>query len=111
MIELDGFITKGQEHMVCELHRSIFKLKKASQSWNIRFDQAIKYFVIEQNTNEPCLYKKFEQSVVMFLILYVHNILLIENNVGALSTIKSWFANHFDIKDLGETSYILGIKL
>ena len=46
-----------------------------------------------------------------FLILYVDNILLIGNNVAALSIVKVWLANTFDMKDLGEASYILGIKL
>ena len=49
--------------------------------------------------------------MVMFLILYVDDILLIGNDVGALSTIKILLANYFDMKDLGEASYILGIKL
>ena len=48
--------------------------------------------------------------MVIFLILYVDDILLIGNDVGALSTIKIWLANYFDMKDLGEASYILGIK-
>ena len=48
--------------------------------------------------------------MVMFLILYVDDILLIGNDVGALSTIKILLANYFDMKDLGEASYILGIK-
>ena len=47
----------------------------------------------------------------MFLILYVDDILLIGNDVGQLSTIKIGLANHFDMKDFGEASYILGIKL
>ena len=45
----------------------------------------------------------------MFLILYVDNILLIWNDIEALSTIKILMSNHFDM-DLGEDSYILGIK-
>ena len=63
-----GFIGKGQERMVCKLYKSIFRLKQASRSSNIHFDQAIKYFFIEQNTNEPCVYKKCKRSVVIFLI-------------------------------------------
>ena len=49
--------------------------------------------------------------MVLFLVLYVDDILLIGNEVGMWSTIKVWLANTFDIKDLGEASYILGIKL
>ena len=48
---------------------------------------------------------------MMFLILYVGDILLIRNNVGALSTIKIWLKNYFEMKILGEINYILGIKL
>ncbi|KAH9697148.1 hypothetical protein KPL71_023495 [Citrus sinensis] len=111
MQQPDGFIQKGQEHMVCKLQRSIYGLKQASRSWNIRFDQAIKSFGFIQNIDEPCVYKKIQEKSVSFLILYVDDILLIGNDIGVLTTIKSWLAKQFDMKDLGEASYILGIKL
>ena len=46
-----------------------------------------------------------------FLVLYIDDILLIRNDVAALSTTKVWLASSFDMKDLGEVSYILGIEL
>ena len=46
-----------------------------------------------------------------FLVLYVDDILLIGNDVEALSTIKVWLASTFDMNDLGEASYVLGIKI
>ena len=39
------------------------------------------------------------------------DILLIRNDVDMLSTVKVWLDNTFDMKDLREVSYILGIKL
>ena len=41
MQQLEGFIARGQEHMACKLQRSIYGLKQASRTLNIRFDQAI----------------------------------------------------------------------
>ena len=44
MMQPEDFIAKNQKHMVCKLRRSIYGLKQASRSLNIRFDQAIKSF-------------------------------------------------------------------
>ena len=57
------------------------------------------------------MYKRSSGHVVVFLILYVDDILLIGNDVGTLSSVKVWLSNQFDMKDLLEASHILGIKL
>ena len=74
MMQPKGFIAKNQKHMVCKLKRSIYGLKQASKSWNIRSDQAIKSFGFEQNLDKPCVYKRHRDKVVMFLVLYVDDI-------------------------------------
>ena len=111
MIQPEGFIAKNQEHMVCKLKRSIYGFKQASRSWNIRFDQAIKLFSSEQNLDEPRVYKRHQEKVVMFLVLYVDDILLIGNDVGVMSSVNVWLSSQFNIKNLGEANSILGIKL
>ena len=88
IMQPEGFIAKNQEHMVCKLTRSIYGLKQASRSWNIKFFQAIKSFASEQNLDEPCVYKRHQDKVVMFLVLYVDNILLIGNDVREMSLVK-----------------------
>ena len=89
----------------------IYGLKQASRSWNIKFDQSVKSFGFIQCPDEPHVYKKSSRNVVLILILYVDDILLIGNDMGTLSSVKVWFSNQFNMKDLGEASHILEIKL
>lgn len=111
MKQPEGFIAKGQEHLVCKLKRSIYGLKQASRSWNIRFDEVIQSYGFDQCPDESCVYKKCDGNVVVFLVLYVDDILLIGNNVKVLSDIRVWLSKQFEMKDLGEAGHVLGIKI
>ena len=106
MVQPEGFIEKGQEKKVCKLQKFIYGLKQASRSWNIKFDQSVKSYGFIQCPDEPCVYKRRSENMVVFLILYVDDILLIGNDVGILSSVKVWLSTQFDIKDLGEASHI-----
>ncbi|KAK8670729.1 hypothetical protein V6N13_037347 [Hibiscus sabdariffa] len=69
MTQPEGFVTPENAGKVCKLQRSIYGLKQASRSWNLRFNDAIKEFSFIRNEDEPCVYKKFSGSIVPFLIL------------------------------------------
>ena len=57
------------------------------------------------------MYKKTSGRVVVFLVLYVDDTLLIGNDVSILQFVKIWLSKNFSMKDLGEATYILGIKI
>ena len=42
----------------------------------------------DQNKDKPYVYKKMQGSMVVFLVLYINDILLIRNDVGLLSQAK-----------------------
>ena len=111
MTQPEGFVNPENSRKVCKLQRSIYGLKQASWSWNLRFDEAVKDFGFIKNEDEPCVYKKVSGSAIVFLVLYVDDILLIGNDVPILQNVKSWLGNYFLMKDLGEAAYILGIKI
>ena len=48
---------------------------------------------------------------IAFQILYVDDILLIGNDIEFLDSIKGYLNKSFSMKDLGEATYILGIKI
>ncbi|VFQ84389.1 unnamed protein product [Cuscuta campestris] len=91
--------------------RSIYELKQASRSWNIRFHETVIGFGFERNLDESCVYKKVSGSAVVFLALYVDDILLIGNDILTLTTVKTWLSKSFSMKDLADASYALGIRI
>ncbi|KAK8661374.1 hypothetical protein V6N13_090979 [Hibiscus sabdariffa] len=111
MTQPEGFVTPENAGKVCKLQRSIYGLKQASRSWNLRFNEAIQEFGFIRNEDEPCVYKNFSGSIVSFLILYVDDILIIGNDIPTLQSIKTWLSSCFSMKDLGEAAYILGVKI
>jgi hypothetical protein len=77
--------------MVCKFQMSIYRLKQASRAWNICFNKTIKSSDFVQNVDEPCVYRKVDGENVLFLVLYVDDILLIGNDIRILSYIKVWY--------------------
>ncbi|KAL0433829.1 UNVERIFIED_CONTAM: hypothetical protein Slati_2717200 [Sesamum latifolium] len=111
MDQREGFTVIGEEQKVCRLQRSIYGLKQASRSWNTRFDEVIRSYDFIKNDYDPCIYKKISGSSVAYLVLYVDDILLIGNDIKMLGDIKAWLSTQFSMKDMGEASYIFGIKI
>jgi hypothetical protein len=66
----------------------------------------VKGFGFIKNEEEPCVYKMASGSVVVFLILYVDDILLIGNDIPILEATKSSLGKSFSMKDLGEANWI-----
>ena len=94
MMQPKGFVSPDQKQKIYKLQRSIYGLKQASRSWNIRFDDVIKTYGFEQNIDKPCVYKRIIDKKVVFLVFYVNDILLIGNEVGVLSKVRAgWLAN------------------
>ncbi|GKE34315.1 retrotransposon protein, putative, ty1-copia subclass, partial [Tanacetum coccineum] len=55
--------------------------------------------------------KTYQQSLVTFLILYVDDIIIIGNHIPSLQSVKDYIRKCFNLKDLGEATFILGIKI
>jgi len=106
-----GFIEEGKEHMVCKLKKSIYRLKHASRQWYLKFNDIIVSFGFKENIVDRCIYPKVNESKFIFLILYVDDILLPTNELGLLSETKKFLFNNFEMKDMAETYYVIGIEI
>ncbi|RVW22514.1 Retrovirus-related Pol polyprotein from transposon TNT 1-94 [Vitis vinifera] len=79
----EEFITNGNDHIVCKLKKSIYGLKQASRQWYLKFHDVISSFGFIENVMDQCIYHK----------------------------VKRFLSQQFDMKDMGEASYVIGIKI
>lgn len=85
--------------------------KQASRSRNLCFDGVVKSFDFIKNEDELSVYKKPSGSAITFMVLYVDEILLIRNDVGMPTLVKTWLSIAFCMKCLREVTYILSIHV
>ena len=111
MKQPEGFSSSDGEHLVCKLKKSIYGLKQASRQWYLKFHNVISSFGFVENIKDQYIYHKVSGSKIIFLVLYVDDILLATNDMRLLHEVKKFLSEHFDMKDMGEASYVISIKI
>jgi hypothetical protein len=77
----------------------------------LKFDETIRSFIFKENNEDNCIYAKFRSGKFIFLILYMDDILLVSSDVSLLLENKRFLSSNFDMKDLGEASFVIGIEI
>jgi hypothetical protein len=111
MKQPEGFPSSDGEQLVCKLKKSLYGLKQASHQWYLKFHNVISSFGFVENIMDQCIYLQVNGSKICFLVLYVDDILLATNDKGLLYEVKQFLSKIFDMKDMGEASYVIGIKI
>lgn len=110
MRQPEGFVVKGKEDFVCKLKKSIYGLKQSPRCWNSALDNKLKSMGFVQTPSDPCLYIGSEGELFIIAV-YVDDILLACKNDVLLKKVKKDLASCFDVKDMGELKYFLGMKV
>ncbi|RVW73194.1 Retrovirus-related Pol polyprotein from transposon TNT 1-94 [Vitis vinifera] len=63
------------------------------------------------NLVDQCIYLKISGSKICIIVLYVDDMLLASNYMGMILETKQFLSKNFDMKDLGEASYVIGIEI
>ena len=66
MIQPERFVDLTSTSKVCKLKRSIYGLRQASRSWNIRFNEVVTGLGFIKSDEDACLYKQLSGSQLCF---------------------------------------------
>lgn len=94
---------------ICKLNRSIYGLKQAGRSWNIRFDETMKEMNFRRLNSDSCVYVSKNGKII--IILYVDDILIFGEELEEVRWVKNELSKHFKMKDLNEVSNFLGLDI
>lgn len=112
MRQPEGFEVAGQEHLVCKLNKSLYGLKQAGRAWYLKIDSALIALSFHRLQSDNCIYvRRTSPDVLTIIALYVDDLLILSNSLDSLATVKRHLSSQFDMKDLGEASFILGIQI
>nr|GEW20761.1 hypothetical protein [Tanacetum cinerariifolium] len=96
---------------VRKLNKFLYGLKQASRQWNTKLTSALVAHVFVHSKFDYFLYVKSEGYVFVVLLVYVDDIVITCNDESDIRDFKKTLNFKFQIKDLGELKYFLGIEV
>ena len=111
MVQPPGFVHSAYPNHVCKLHKSLYGLKQAPRAWFERFTSHLLTIGFTASTADPSLFVFRQGSTLLYLLLYVDDIILTGNSTAAVHSLITQLAAIFELKDLGPLRYFLGLQI
>ncbi|RDX94898.1 hypothetical protein CR513_22662, partial [Mucuna pruriens] len=106
------FFIKGQEEKLLKLKKTLYGLKQAPRAWNRCIDKYFQDNGFVRCQHEYALYvKKFNNSEILLVCLYVDDIIFIENNQNLFEDFNKVMSCEFEMTDIRLMSYYLGLEV
>ncbi|XP_048434594.1 uncharacterized mitochondrial protein AtMg00810-like [Pyrus x bretschneideri] len=111
MKQPQGFVDPTCPNHVCKLVKSLYGLKQAPRAWNSKFTNYLPAIGFKSSLSDSSLFVKMDDGDLVFLLLYVDDIILTGSNPIKLQVMINDLASVFDLKDMGRLSYFLGLHI
>lgn len=102
---------KGHEDKVYLLKKALYGLKQAPRARYSRIDEYLSKLGFVKSLSESTLYIKGDHANFIVISLYVDDLLVTGNNVELIQQFKDDMLQVFEMTDLGEMSYFLGMEV
>ncbi|GJX71737.1 ribonuclease H-like domain-containing protein [Tanacetum coccineum] len=99
------------DNRVCRLIKSLYGHKQASRQWNKMLCNVLLENGFKQSKSDYLIFIKSKKEIFVALLVYVDDIVITGNNLKEVNSCKHFLQTKFQIKDLGELKYFLGIEV
>ena len=99
---------------VCLLRKSLYGLRQSGVQWHKKLVNTLYTLGFKAMPQDPCMFvcekKHKNKESLIYIAIYVDDMLLASNNIVWLSEIKKSLSQSFETKDLGKIDRCLGIE-
>lgn len=104
-------ITSSKPNQVCKLVKSLYELKLESRKWHKKLTTTLLAKHYKQANSDHSLFTKQSTHSFILLLVYVDDIIVVGNSLIEIDHIKSVLHHTFQIKNLGQLKYFLGLEV
>ncbi|KAK8954127.1 hypothetical protein KSP39_PZI001654 [Platanthera zijinensis] len=105
-----GFETT-MESLVCCLKKSLYGLKQSRRAWFDKFSKTVSAVGFTRSSTDLSLFTRHRPTNILILFIYVDDILITRDDLTRIHMIKQDLATVFQIKDLRNLQYFLGLEV
>jgi len=82
-----GFVAQGEYGLVCQLHRSLYRLKQSPRAWFGKFSHIVQLFGLKRSeADHSVFYCHTSPRKCVYLMVYVDDIVVIGNDATKIAS-------------------------
>jgi len=111
MSRLLSSIFERGKGMVWQLNKALYGLKQSPRAWYKELDAALKSQGFTRTISDHSIYVRNSSEGLIIVGVYVDDLTIAAANVDTLARFKTEMSKRYEMKDLGELHFILGLQV
>ncbi len=106
-----GYEDMSHPDYVYRLCKTLYGLKQTSRAWHDKIAEYLVTIGFRMSNADHSLYVRKSDEGIVVITIYVDDLIVGGDNEKEVEHVKSFFKQKFDMKDLGELKFFLGIEV
>ena len=106
-----GYVHPEFPGYVCKLKKALYGLKQAPRAWTDRISKFLQSIGFVISNDDYSMYVKKTDAGLVVIVIYVDDLIITGDDKVQITNVKKVLGAEFDMKDLGELMYFLGIEV
>ena len=111
MMQPRGFESDAHLDFVCRLRKALYGLKQAPRAWSNKIGEYLVTIGFQISNADFSLYVKRTDRGIILLVIYVDDLIITGDSDVDIQDVRLLLRQKFEMKDLGELRYFLGIEV